>query len=260
MKIACISDLHLSSETTADSFQHKENCFLHFLDHLESSYDQIILNGDIYDPCKSLYAWRYEDQISQIKELYPAITDRFVDPKYIQLAGNHDYVLEDMGFKDHYTHVDEEKTKYMFFHGHQLDRLRSHKALLIVLTTLADWLENLGWCNAEAYLTWFGEKMGQLINVDANKLLKGRANGVLFGDTNKRVIVMGHSHQPPIKVEFNNTIYLNSGACLRKRLEYVHIDTNYQEYDTRTWSETNQYGIATKTYYNSKKEKKCLNI
>ncbi|GMT48968.1 MAG: hypothetical protein IEMM0008_0507 [bacterium] len=251
MKIACISDLHLATDNFADSFQHKEDCFLHFLDHLEDHYDQIILNGDIYDPCKSLRFGQYEDQLYQIQEKYSKLTERFIQTNYIQIAGNHDYTLEKLGFADHYSFKGEDGTKYIFFHGHQLDGLRSGKPLFIFLTAFANWLEKLGWKNAEAHLTWIGEKLGSLIHVDSGGILSSKAEEVFSGDDNQRVIVMGHSHEPPVKIEFKNNVYLNSGACVRKRIEYVHIDTLERDYSTRSWSETNRFGIATKTYYTS---------
>ncbi len=249
MKIACISDLHLAANDFADSFQHKEESFLFFLDHLEDHYDQIVLNGDIYDPYKSLRTGQYVNQLSRIKENYPRLVERFNQENYVQIAGNHDYILEEMGYPEYYTFQSKEGTQYFFTHGHLFDPLRGKGPLVVFLTSLVGWFEKLGWKNAEPHISWLGEKIASWIKNASDEVLRNKVQSNFINDGKPYVIVMGHSHEIPTRFDFGNNVYLNSGACVRKRLEFVHIDTTENDYNTKKWSKTNRYGVATETSY-----------
>lgn len=268
MKIACISDLHLSADEYSDSFQHKEDSFLHFLDYLEDHYDQIVLNGDIYDPWKSFWVDQHLDNLYKIHDKYNRLTKRFDQPNYLHIAGNHDDILENqLNYPTSHSFTGENGTKYFFAHGHEFDDLRGRGHFSILVTALVDWLEKVLWTNAEAYLSWLEERICSKFNMGSIHILRERAQEFfkaqdIFKQDKKQkrhVIVMGHSHERPVKVDFGNNIYLNCGACVRKRIEYVHIDTKNDEYFTQTWSETNRFGIATKTSYSFNNNQLVLN-
>lgn len=249
MKIASISDLHLCTDEYPDSFQHNTNEFLHFLDHLEDNYDKIILNGDIYDPCKNIRFNEHLSELYKIQDKHQILVDRFNQDKYLHIAGNHDSVLTELGHPLEFNYEEEDGDKYFFAHGHEFDFIRGEGILFIVLTWLVNQLDKFGFKNAEAYLSWLEEKVTSLVNLGSTSLLKSKVKELLTHSDKRYLVSMGHSHEKPKKVEFGNNIYLNSGACVRRRLEYVHIDTIEKDYYPQSWSETNIFGIATKTNY-----------
>ncbi len=230
-------------------FSIKKKAFYSLLDHLEDSYDQIVLNGDIYDPCKSIRTDRYIDQLDRIKENYPRLVERFNQDKYVQITGNHDYILEEVGYPEYYTFQSKEGIQYFFTHGHLFDPLRGKGLLVVFLTSLVGWLEKLGWKNAEPKMNWLGDRITSWTSNASDEVLRNKVQSNFFSNDKPYVVVMGHSHEVPRRYDFGTNIYLNSGACVRKRLDFVHIDTTENVNDTRSWSKTNRYGVATETSY-----------
>ena len=49
-------------------------------------------------------------------------------------------------------------------------------------------------------------------------------------DLNSDLVVTGHSHHP-MKVEFDSTLFLNSGTRVAGRQDMIILDTSNQEYE-----------------------------
>ncbi|HEO66080.1 MAG TPA: hypothetical protein ENI73_09460 [Spirochaetes bacterium] len=248
MKIACISDMHLGAEKRCDGFHHEEDVFLHFLDYLEHHYDLIVLNGDIYDTRKSKAFHIPMDQLMLVKERYKQLSERFSQSNYKQIAGNHDYILKDLGCPTHYSVQDEDGMDYIFTHGHQFDKVETGGKFPIAVTWLVGWLERLGWKNADSYLAWAQGITSSFFQKTNIETLRMGAMEML-AKSNVAAVVMGHTHETPVRMDMGDKIYMNSGSCSKKRLQYVHLDTTEKDFHTKNWCQTNRYGIAIDTSY-----------
>ena len=251
MKIACISDLHMGDGKSSDSFQHKENHFLSFLDFLEDQYDQIILNGDIFETYKSLKVNTPAEQLLRVQNYYGNINLRFLQKKYILIAGNHDSILESLGYPLSYLHQDENGGKYLFLHGHQFDPIRSSGIIPPAASWFFGFLERTGWKNAESYFSWIDEEIGYKTGKNNVFLLREGAKEICSDSKgeNPGHVIMGHTHEMPGIIECGESTYINSGACLKGRIQFVHIDTFNRENRVYNYSITNRYGIALNTEY-----------
>jgi len=251
MKIACISDLHIGDTGNADSFRHSENLFLRFLDYLEDRNDLIVLNGDIFETHKSRIPGRHLEQLERIREKYPALTERFSWKNYILISGNHDCILEKLGYPQSHLITGENNDRYLFLHGHQFDPIRSAGKIPPTVTWAFGWLERLGWKNAESHFSWLDEEIGNITGGNNVFLLDDGARSLCARSpcNSSLHVIMGHTHERPRIAFIDENVYINTGACLKGRLQFAQIDTHNRENRVFNYSITNRFGIALSTKY-----------
>jgi len=251
MKISCISDLHMGDGKSSDAFQHNECQFLQFLDYLEENYDLIVLNGDIFETHKSTIPNTPLIQLEKAQNYYKNITERFSQKNYIQIVGNHDNILESLSYPLSFLHKEKDGGEYLFLHGHRFDPIRSYGKIPPLTTWLFGWLERHGWKNAESHFSWIDEEIGYKTGENNVFLLRDGAKEICAESNgeNPMHVIMGHTHENPVIIQCGESEYINTGGCLRGRIQFAHIDTGNRENRVYNFSKTNRFGIAVRTKY-----------
>jgi UDP-2,3-diacylglucosamine pyrophosphatase LpxH len=233
MQIAILSDLHLGRKDSLDQFSRnpgaEETLYL-LLKNLETSVDKIILLGDIFETLRGR-TLNAEKELREVLKMYPIITKKIMDDdRYILISGNHDAVTSKVLQAPDWVRLKDHGTSISFFHGHQLD----------------PFVEGFWTNNFEKIGVWLGgwlERAGIDITKKGNisSKLKALANQWKVGkferlaaamgeDLKSDLVVTGHSHHP-MKVEFGNTLFLNSGTRVAARQDMIILDTSSQEYE-----------------------------
>ena len=233
MQIAVLSDLHLGRKDKLDQFSRNpgaEQALYDLLFNLETSVDKIVLLGDIFETLRGR-TLNVRKELEHILKMYPLITKKILeDDKYILISGNHDAVTTKALNAPDWIRLKDHGTSISFFHGHQFDPF------------VADfWTQNF-----ETVGVWLGgglERFGLDITRKGNlsSKLKALADQWKVGkferlaaamgeDLKSDLVVTGHSHHP-MKVEFDNTLFLNSGTRVAGRQDMIILDTSNQEYE-----------------------------
>ena len=233
MQIAVISDLHLGRKDKLDQFYRNQGAEaqLHtLLKYLENNVDKIILLGDIFETLRG----RTPNHTAELKmalKHYPRITEKILtDEKYILLQGNHDPARGELLSAPEKLKINDNGTSIAFFHGHQLDPI------------IADfWTKNF-----EKFGVWMGgwlERAGLDITRKGNISSKIKAindqwkagkfermAAAMASEMGADIVVTGHSHHP-MKIEYSDALFLNSGTRVCGRQDMVLIDTSVHTYD-----------------------------
>lgn len=252
MRISCISDLHMGDGSRADSFGHTDENFLRFLDYLESISDRIVVNGDVIETSKGLLPGRPLLQRERVFEAHRRILERFAHPMYVQMAGNHDAIVERLGVRSSWRWSEEHGIDVLFQHGHQFDPLRSAGRIPPLASWGFGWLERLGWRHAEAFFSRADEVFGAMTRRSNDFLLRDAAIRVLderAANARPLYVVMGHTHERPAVVTHPRGAYINCGACLYGRLQFAWIDTTTGRSRVVSLSRVKANGTARRTVY-----------
>jgi UDP-2,3-diacylglucosamine pyrophosphatase LpxH len=233
MQIAVLSDLHLGEKDKLDQFHRHvgaEQKLYHLLNYLEGHVDKIILLGDIFETLRGR-TMNTRTTLVNILQTYPEFTNKILDnDKYELLQGNHDLITVDLLNAKENLIIKDRGQNMCFFHGHQLDpevadfwtRNFEHFGVWAggwFARMGLDWTRSMNEMSKQKALRheWvaakFEEKAAQL----------GRAAGC-------NIVVTGHSHHP-MKVEYGDTLYLNSGTRVAARQDLIIIDTAATTYD-----------------------------
>jgi len=229
MNIAVISDLHLGSGDSADSFGHDEAEFLRFLSRLESDFERIVLLGDVWETLTSHRLFNAAEGLRRAREAHPTLASRFERSQYLYVHGNHDLVAASEGVPSELI-LDVGGVRLLFTHGHHHDWLvRRAQWLSETFVWLGAWVRRLGL--SAVY------RLGYLLD---RVLSKPPAQG--FKDTFQSwafalarlkqadVIVTGHTHVA-MRSERESRLFLNSGSCSEGNFSYLAIDTRFDRYE-----------------------------
>ena len=233
MQIAVLSDIHLGEKNKLDQFHRNDGAHeqLHqLLNYLENHVDKIVLLGDIFE---TLRGKRYSKEKTLVKILksYPQITSKIMDnEKYELISGNPDSVTTQLLNAREMIKIKDGSNTIAFFHGHQLDPIVMNPIeyrIERVCVWLGGWLERMGF--DVTHKMNLVSKMKSLTNrwpasnceEAATKL--GESMGC-------NIVVTGHSHHP-MKVEYGDSLFLNSGTRVAARQDLVIIDTVMNQYD-----------------------------
>ena len=233
MQIAVLSDLHLGRKNALDQFyrnpdaEHKLNSLLI---RLEKSVDKIVLLGDIFETLRG----KFPGQSSELKKIlksYPFIARRVMeDPRYFLIQGNHDLVTGKVLNARETLILKDGETSICFFHGHQVDPWYGSK-LRTLVCNLGIWAG--GRLEAAGMDITRGGNLKSKAKSKNNQWLPERFEELSVKFANKMgcdVAVTGHSHHP-MKVEYDNGLFLNSGTWVAGREELVLIDTSAGLYE-----------------------------
>jgi predicted phosphodiesterase len=230
VQIAVISDLHLGRADKADQFGHTDLEFVRFLRFLEGNFEKIVLLGDIYET-HGTWPGKQATEMQAIRAAHWDITSRFENAKYEYVVGNHDTVAKGLlGAKDELV-IEADGVKLLFRHGHRYDWVqRNFPTLPAFLVFLGLELTRRGWDKAykwgEAIEFW--SKAGKLLHFE--KWAVGMAKA-----QQTDVVVTGHTHVPKVQ-EYEDRLYLNSGACHMGGISWLAIDTKKGTYQHhRSW-------------------------
>lgn len=230
MKIAAISDLHIGATERSDSFGHKEEDFLRFLDGLEATSDRIVLLGDIY---QTDHGWLPGESmakklLSLAQERLAAFTARTARTPYLWVHGNHDAVTASVLGAHTSVVLGDGDFKVKFTHGDAFDPvLQGLKGLSEVGTWLAGRIRAAGLQGVAEYLE------DQDVNTKARlhqtpdgPYVRG-ARGLMASE-GVSAVVMGHTHVP-MRAEVHGGVVANTGTCSRGRFMGVRVDTDTGE-------------------------------
>ena len=233
MQIAVISDLHLGKKDRLDQFNRNQGAEAQLyilLRYLENHVDKIVLLGDVFETLRSR-TLNYESRLRAILKHYPKISNKLLNNnKYTLIQGNHDIITGKVLKAPEMLKIRDNGTSIVFFHGHQLDPV-----------TGDFWVKNF-----ERMGVWFGgwlERMGIDVTRKSNVSSKlkalndqwkvgkfEKAAAALAPELGADIVVTGHSHHP-MKVEFDEALFLNSGTRVCGRQDLVLIDTSAHTYD-----------------------------
>jgi len=233
MQIAVISDLHLGRKDKLDQFYRNQGAEaqLHtLLKYLENNVDKIILLGDIFETLRGRTP-NHTAELEMTLKHYPRIAKKILtNKKYVLIQGNHDACTGSLLGATEMLKIKDNGTSIAFFHGHQLDPI----------------VGNFWNKNFEKIGVWFGgwlERMGMDITRKGNIASKirainnqWRAGGFeklaasMASEMGADIVVTGHSHHP-MKIEYADALFLNSGTRVCARQDMVLIDTTAHTYD-----------------------------
>jgi predicted phosphodiesterase len=251
MQLAVLSDLHLGAKDGLDRFartREAEARLLRLLGRLERSVDRIVLLGDVFETLRGLVPGRAEDELRAAMAAYPEVSRRaLTDPRYRWVHGNHDAVAARALGVSEFHELELMGTRYLFFHGHQVDRLARGSA---PFSRLGVWLGGL--------LERTGMSVTQRLDLAERRRATRRharrldaphrahreepaPDGAAPADAAEQavrlgrargadVIVNGHTHQA-VRRELGDQVYLNSGTCLGGQHELLLLDTRSRRFE-----------------------------
>jgi predicted phosphodiesterase len=222
MPIAVISDLHLGPGDRSDLFQHEDAQFLKFLTFLESSFERIVLLGDIWETLTPAWPRSPALALRRAREAHPELARRFERPQYTYVHGNHDLVAGAFGVPEEIV-LTHGNTRMLFTHGHHHD----------VLIRKARWLSELGvwlggWLLRAGLRSMYGlfETMDQVrsgLTVPPEQCTFQRWALSLARTRAADVVVTGHTHVA-LRTEHPGALFLNSGSCSIGKFSFLSLD------------------------------------
>lgn len=234
MKTIIISDLHLKFSENMDDRKRRERV-IKFLESLKGNTDKLILNGDIFD---LWFAWNsviirgYFRFLRLLAELNESGCE------LILLKGNHDFwfndfLTEEIGLKvfDRYEFESSNK-KILVLHGDQYTKndFRYLIFRFIIRTPLLKKIFSI--IHPEISLN-----IGKLLSRSSRerkkkvKIEQIKEAGLIEYAKSQfskfDYVIMGHTHNP-IKLQFENGIYLNSGDWIMHDSYIEIIDDKFE--------------------------------
>lgn len=226
MRVAALSDFHIGSHSSGDSFGHSQETFLDYLDALEREHDRIVLLGDVFqaEHGPRLGAAGARAELERARQRVPALWERIRTDPYVYVHGNHDAVAGPMlGARTSYR-LDEDGFRVFFIHGHQFDPLlRTIYPLARMSTWMMGRVRRFG---LRPVAEWFEHKDITL----KHERFRGRdgpyarAAASLLDEEDADAVVMGHTHVPD-RLELSNGVFANTGSCSVGQRMHVSIDT-----------------------------------
>ncbi|MEL6347177.1 MAG: metallophosphoesterase family protein [Myxococcota bacterium] len=223
MKIAAISDLHIGACPRMDSFRHRRDDFLRFLDDLESRHDHIVLLGDIYQCDHGWSVGTTEQQLAGARAQTPWLTARLDQANYTLVQGNHDRITGDvLGAPDEV--VFDGAFPVLLTHGDQFDPIVGGAPLI---SYAASWMTGrLRWGGMRPLAAWLEGRdvaiKAQRLQTPEGPYAMGAQN--LLTRRAVKTVVFGHTHVP-WRLEMDAGVLLNSGTCSKGQRMYASVDT-----------------------------------
>lgn len=228
MRIAAISDLHIGVCPRVDSFRHRRDDFLRFLDVLEARHDHIVLLGDIYQCDHGWTVGTTTQQLAAAQAWTPWLTERLAQPNYTLVQGNHDRVTGEALDAPTELVFDEGDFPVLLTHGDRFDPLVGGAPWL---SSAASWMTGrLRWGGMRPLATWLE---GRDVAIKAQRLQTPEgpyAFGAqhLMVHRGVKVVIFGHTHVP-WRIALDGGVLLNSGTCSNRQRMYASVDTETGE-------------------------------
>jgi predicted phosphodiesterase len=228
MSIAVISDLHLGPGDRTDLFRHEDLEFLRFLAFLESSFERIVLLGDVWETLTPTWPGDPAEALKRARGAHPEIARRFEDPRYTYVHGNHDLVAATQGAPEELV-VTQGTTRMLFVHGHHHDVLiRRARWLSELGVWLGGWLLRSGMRSLHRLFDTLDQaRSGVAVEPERCTFQKWALSAARKSGAD--VIVTGHTHVP-LRSEHPDALFLNSGSCAHGRFSFLGIDAARGEF------------------------------
>lgn len=224
MQIAVISDLHLGRGDQTDRGRGHDETLLRFLDYLEANYEMIVLLGDVWETLTSKWPGRHKKESHIVKAAHPEIAQRFTNPKYHYIVGNHDRALGIMEKLPKELVLNIDQIKIIFTHGHQFDIWSTQlRYISEFIVWFSGWAARLGTHSLIRFFDWFHN----LITGTSEANTLGTLESKMIEKSQKRgahLTIIGHTHLPGI-FRKDGHLLVNSGHCLCGHFHFVSINT-----------------------------------
>lgn len=223
MKIALLSDLHLSVPGRGCAFTIPIDRFERVWDRLLDAHDRIILVGDVWDHDAGTHLYRPAAAIEAARQRWPTLHRRFEAAGVWSVVGNHDAHLAHEGVPDVLTLV-VDGVRLVVIHGHQLrPAWRSWERFKYPIKWFAAFEQRYG--PGTIGRTLYG--VNRWLHRDDTT--RDDAHGVtrealrLLERSDIDILVCGHTHQPRI-TETAHGLYINTGACSFGRFDWISLE------------------------------------
>ena len=224
MEIAVISDLHLGRGDRIDPFRGRDAELIRFLDHLERSFERIILLGDIFETLTGAGWGNQREEFAVCGAAHHAVARRFFErPAYTYLHGNHDWVAGPLVGAPAELELRMDGMRLLFLHGHPYDWIfRRARRTSEFLVCLGCHIQRLGL-----------QRLHRLFAA-ADRAIRGASAAparcrfqrwalAMAAARGCDAVITGHTHIG--RVDWRQRLYANSGACVEGPLEYLSLDT-----------------------------------
>lgn len=225
MLLAVISDLHIG----ADDFV--PDGFPEFLDHLESSHDEIVLLGDVVECYFPALPWGGLREYDRHLARFPEITDRFRSSPYTVLSGNHDMAVRRARGVGSRVERTFNGYRVLLAHGHDNEAVFQspfRTRVAEIYMWLAYRLKRLGF----PLLYVHGYRVDYENNMRDGGALHLEAARRLVREGGYDVVVFGHTHVERHVLMRGGGTYINTGDCLKRRM-YCSIDLKRRRCELR---------------------------
>ena len=227
MQIAVISDLHLGKADSGDRFRHDEGAFLRFLDHLERNFERIVLLGDIWETLGSRRLGDYVAELGRAQAAHPEIANRFRNPRYTYVHGNHDLVASRVSGAPGELTWDVDGVRLFFTHGHLHDWVIRR---VNWLAELGSWIGGVMlWLGQEAVFHVLDRWYSGRPELDPSRCSFRRWALSMAEVRSADVVVTAHTHAPACETQ-GTRLFMNSGTCAYGRYSFLSLDTRAQSF------------------------------
>lgn len=223
MKLALISDLHLSTPGPACAFTWPLERALAQLDALERDHDAIALVGDVFDHKIGPAFPRQRRDLDAARRRWAPLVERLQRPHVHWIFGNNDALLAREGAPELWV-LESCGARLGLLHGHQLAPLHQwFEAIKYPVKAFAAWEQRgpdlLGRVlyRINDLVTQPPEGSGRPTRTERGALALLRARGDLD------ILVCGHDHRPRV-VRSDAGIYANAGTWTHGRMDWLSID------------------------------------
>jgi predicted phosphodiesterase len=233
MRIAVISDLHLGKRDAVDHFGHEDSTFLRFLRFLESNFERIVLLGDIYETLTARSIRSQMAELAAARAAHPEIIQRFAQPQYHYVHGNHDLVVGEVEGAPDRLVLQADGVRMLFTHGHLHDWVIRHARWVSEAAVWTGaWLRRWGMRRFFHRLTRWDERLRGTMADPARCTFQRWALAEAHA-SRADIVVTGHTHLG-LKVEHGNRLFLNSGTCSEGQFSFLSLDTRAGQYGLHT--------------------------
>jgi predicted phosphodiesterase len=235
MKLAVLSDLHLSTPDAACAFTWDEARLLRLLDQVEGEHDLVLLCGDVFDHHVGPSFPRRRRDLDAARRAWPALVARLEGAKFHWIHGNHDILTRERGVPEAWS-LDADGVRVVAMHGHRFHPLYPwHEALKYPVKALASWgLRGPARPLGEALFAW-NERVSQPSEgSDEPSQTTLGARAWLAAHPEVDLLVCGHDHKPQVERQASGQRYANSGTCAYGRLDWLSVDTARRAVEVRS--------------------------
>jgi UDP-2,3-diacylglucosamine pyrophosphatase LpxH len=224
MEIAVISDLHLGRGDRIDPFQGRDAELIRFLNHLERSFERIILLGDIFETLTGAGWGNPRDEFAVCGAAHPEVARRFFErPAYTYVHGNHDWVAGSLVGAPAELELQTDGMRLLFLHGHPFDWIfRRARRTSEFLVCLGGHIQRLGLQRLHRLLA-AADRAIRGASVAPDRCRFQRWALAMAAARGCDAVITGHTHIG--RVDWRQRLYANSGACVNGPLEYLAMDT-----------------------------------
>jgi UDP-2,3-diacylglucosamine pyrophosphatase LpxH len=223
MRVAVLSDLHLSSRAAGCAFEHTTDEFLRFLDRVADQSDVLVIAGDLFDTDVSPIPFQRRRELARAEEDWAPILHRLGALGARTIVGNHDLILAERGVPEVLT-IEAAGRRLVVIHGHQFyPASRTFEAVKYPVKWLAGRARARGAAGRALESTLHGINDWMATPSSGPTVTGSGALRLLRREPNVDFVVCGHEHTSE-RVVSQWGVYANSGTCGFGRFDWVLVD------------------------------------